>query len=294
MSEKSFKEYRCEDCKKNYSSYQSLWNHNKKIHKKGLLGGHFGGHLVVIGGHQMTTEKVEGNICKYCDKVLCDRHSRWKHEQKCKNKNDLINKYNKLVKEVNNIKKEMKTINSNNNINSNNTINQINIFPLGTENITEKLTDNDKKNIMLSVINKFHEIDDVKDTSMPIVELVRKIYEDDKLKNFRNAYIPNINQNIGYYFDGDDNKFTIINKNKMIDKIIFARKNDIENIYSNYIPKKNKDFFNYKMNNYLDSIKKSDSKISKIIEEHHNEILFIIYKAKDVMKELFDLYNSNF
>ena len=59
--------YVCKICKKAYSSYQSLWNHNKKK-------------------HNVEIEEKEHN-CKYCDKNLSCRQSKWRHEKTCNNNN---------------------------------------------------------------------------------------------------------------------------------------------------------------------------------------------------------------
>ena len=57
--------YVCKICKKQYASYQSLWNHNKKK-------------------HYIEIEEKE-HICKYCNKSLSCRQSKWRHEKTCNN-----------------------------------------------------------------------------------------------------------------------------------------------------------------------------------------------------------------
>ena len=46
----------CESCNKNYSSYKSLWLHNKKYHKD-----------------ITNTQENKSQICEYCNKQLYDK-----------------------------------------------------------------------------------------------------------------------------------------------------------------------------------------------------------------------------
>ncbi len=67
----------CKTCNKTYSSYSSLWNHNKNIHKNADI------------NKQKITKKeqeITKNIynCKYCNKIYNIQQSKWYHEQKCK------------------------------------------------------------------------------------------------------------------------------------------------------------------------------------------------------------------
>ena len=70
--------YKCKTCKKSYSSYSSLWNHNKNIHK-----------TEINIGKSIVSDKYENSQlkiykCKYCDNEYNHKQSRWAHEQKCK------------------------------------------------------------------------------------------------------------------------------------------------------------------------------------------------------------------
>lgn len=55
----------CEKCNKKYASYQSLWNHNKRIHCTEII-------------------KDETLKCDHCSKSLASRQSKWRHEKICK------------------------------------------------------------------------------------------------------------------------------------------------------------------------------------------------------------------
>jgi len=99
MDEIDLKEFHCEICDKYYSSIQSLSNHRrikhcnhnvtKKVTKK-------------CEKEKIVTKNVtksyhsDENIleCKYCFKILANRHSKWRHEKTC-NSSIQINKLNK-------------------------------------------------------------------------------------------------------------------------------------------------------------------------------------------------------
>jgi len=121
-------EYRCNNCNKNYSSYQSLWIHNKKFHNNSCL--------------KKPDESVKSPIkfdekqynCRFCNKIYTNKNSRWSHEQKCKNDKfiQLQEENNKLKQIIKiNDKKHNKQIN---NIN-NNLINNINNGTIDTKHI---------------------------------------------------------------------------------------------------------------------------------------------------------------
>jgi hypothetical protein len=74
-------DFRCKSCNKEYSSYQSLWNHTKKFHTE-------------------RSEKIY--MCRFCEKIYDKKNSRWSHEQKCKNNKlvileTLINNFVKII-----------------------------------------------------------------------------------------------------------------------------------------------------------------------------------------------------
>ena len=130
----------CEKCNKEYSSYQSLWNHNKKFHNK----------LCLPKKKACLPEKESLNklfICNLCKKEYDNRNSKYKHQKKCaENTNSIKQLEIKFTSEIDKLKSEInkksnkKTINNTNNgtiINNNITINKI-----GTENLA-LLNDNE-------------------------------------------------------------------------------------------------------------------------------------------------------
>ena len=112
-------DFACKICNKKYKSYQSLWNHNHKFHAttKNTLST-LGIHSDYIKPSKMSTSSIQleytkakldenddikNNICKFCNKELYNRQSRWRHELKCQitwiteSKSDGLNiDYNRL------------------------------------------------------------------------------------------------------------------------------------------------------------------------------------------------------
>ena len=130
----------CKVCNKIYSSYKSLWNHNKKFHPLHVVKrGSFVQNDVVVCGTFEVPYKKHDKVpqCKYCNKQFNDRSNKSKHEKICKNKKHIIveilnvKNENELLKSqiINNVQHTQNInngiINNNNQINNNIIINQI-------------------------------------------------------------------------------------------------------------------------------------------------------------------------
>jgi hypothetical protein len=129
----------------------------------------------------MLTKNTQEN-CSICNKIFANRHSRWRHEKKCKiekekkeNENKEIIEIKKQLKEQSKIIEELmnkannKITNNNNNGIINN--NHIHINGLGSENIVDKLTLQEQINI--ATCHLFNE--------SPHVEMVRLTYTKETL-----------------------------------------------------------------------------------------------------------------
>jgi len=68
--------HKCDVCNKLYSSYKSLWKHNKNIHKYIDTN-----KQIITNKEQDLTKKIYN--CKYCNKIYNIQQSKWYHEQKC-------------------------------------------------------------------------------------------------------------------------------------------------------------------------------------------------------------------
>ena len=80
-------DYICKVCNKQYKTYKSLWNHNKKYHSIYTP--------ISISLYKPNISQDKSNInqdkpypnykCTFCNKVYKHFQSRWKHQQICKN-----------------------------------------------------------------------------------------------------------------------------------------------------------------------------------------------------------------
>ena len=122
MSEK--KQYKCKTCNKYYSSKSSLCNHNKKFHYENKSNINIIDRSSVITNNSIITNNLIK--CNYCDNIYKHKQSKWKHEQKCKNKINIIEENNKLKNKIVELESKTQVIQSINNQKINNgTINEI-------------------------------------------------------------------------------------------------------------------------------------------------------------------------
>jgi hypothetical protein len=187
-------------------------------------------------------------IC--CNKKLCNRKSRWRHEQNCKekcniseNKDELkdnnteIKELKEQVTELKNIllntikihPSKLKKINNQliNNTNSNNTnnigtINNINnniIIPLSQQNLVEVLKQSEKLNIISS-------------GNLAHLKLTDLLYKNPAYEKYRNIYITNLSNDIGYIYDSKENRFIVKSKKDILDDFGTERFSDIELFYN--------------------------------------------------------------
>jgi len=277
-------EYFCNICNKKYVSYKSLWNHNKKFHKvdndvKKVVPDD---NTVVKNVVNVVKKSGKNNICKKCNKELCDRVSRWKHEQKCveDNKSELeeIKAEMERLKEI--IQKSLKIhpktlqkINNQLNNTNNGIINNITYVQLGNEDLVNVLSKSEKRGIL----NR---------KAMGINDLVQLIHCSGKYKEFMNVYITNLQNTVAYRYDKKINNFIVVNKNELLDEIIDSRIYDITKFYE-------------EAEKVLEPSTAADIKrIIKKMETDNSfkglkkeEIKFILYNNKDkiaLQKEEFD------
>jgi len=179
-------EFKCNHCNKNFKSYQSRWNHNNKYHK--IISPQSSTscpQLSTSGPHLPSIElQIKNNICKYCNKELCNRKSRWRHELNCKLNNNNIKKQNQIAKNIVNG-------NINNTLNDNK---QIIINNFGNYN-TECLTDQFKKKLIKEFI--FEE-----DHVNIIPMLIEKLNFNPDYKENNNAKISSLRSKVGYKYEG--------------------------------------------------------------------------------------------
>jgi desulfoferrodoxin (superoxide reductase-like protein) len=170
-----------------------------------------------------------------------------------------------------------------NNINNGNIIhNHIQINAIGSEDFMKQLSDKQQLDVLTAGL--FDE--------SPIVELVRKTYNDDTLKENRNTYIPNLQSDSCLTYNNEKKRFDAVNKNKHIDNIIKNRKDDIIKMYAKH-GNKMKPAHKKIFNEYIENINNNESiKNKELYQKHKKEINYIIYNDKEFMKKVKDIVDK--
>jgi len=299
----------CKHCNKKYASSHSRSNHIRRFHK---VTDSFDDHndhndhkkvtnTISENVDNVTIESTNNNICKFCNKKLCNRKSRWRHEQKCKekcniseNKDELkdnnteIKELKEQLKELTNIllntikihpsklkKLNNQLINNSNNINNNTnnnigTINNINnniIIPLSQQNLVEVLKKSEKLNIISS-------------GNLAHLKLTDLLYTNPAYEKYRNIYITNLSNDIGYIYDSKENRFIVKSKKDILDDFGTERFSDIELFYNELKDKISEDKL-IKMKKMVKSY--FDNKDFK--EVKNKELLISLYNNKINVKK---------
>lgn len=291
-------EYYCNICEKKYASYKSLWKHNNTFHKIDVVENVINVTKTLL---PKCVPKSTQEKCKFCEKTLANRHSRWRHEKICKDKNEdkLIVKENemkelknkviqleKLIK-TSNKSSNSKNINNTNNGNINNGSgniinNHIHINALGCESINDKLTEKEKIDLLTSPLFK----------EIPHIELIRKIYNNEKFLEDRNTMITNLQNKSCLVYNGETKKFEAKNKSDHIDSLIDYRQKDIKDLFEG-MQDNNKIKNNAKklIEDYIDQF--DNLKNTESYKKYKEEIIYIIYNCKEIMKKLKDDLENN-
>jgi hypothetical protein len=269
--------YKCKHCDKTYKSRSSRSNHIKRIHKTNdnrniIIDNPVDNHPII---NNNIKEAIE-YLCRKCNKSFEFYQNRWRHEKKCKiDENNKIKEIENIIKmkeledKVKKLEKLIEKSSNMNNCNINNgnitnNINNININALGYESINSKLTEQEK--IDLLTCHLFKEV--------PHVELIRKIYNNEKFLEDRNTMITNLQTKSCLVYNNKTKKFEAKNKNQHIDNLIDYRQKDIKEMYMSM--QNNKKF------------KKISEKFENTIlnKNDKEEIIYIIYNRKEIMKKL--------
>jgi hypothetical protein len=276
--------FKCDICKKNYSSYKSRWLHIKKYHSNNVVNNVVNVVEPVVNGvvkNDNNSNIKKNNICRFCNKEFSDRISRWRHEKICQVEDNKEDKIDKLEKENEEMKKQMQElkdliqksmkihpktlqkINNQLNMNNNGIINNNFVVQLGYEDFNNVLSEKEK----IGLLNKH---------SNSVVEMVKMVHvnPNEKYKQYKSMYITNLQNNVAYKYDDECKKFIAVSKSDLLDSIIDNRLADIESFHEDY----------------KDKITPFTSKhIQKFIERMSNE-----KEYKDLKKEelKFAIYNG--
>ena len=300
-------DFLCNICNKYYSSYKSLWNHNKKFHilqesiktENGLKKTD----ISLI----KTCKNPKQFPCKICNKIYYNKNSRWSHMQKCtinivsdkdleieKIRLEKLKEENKLMKlkiKLQGMKRlDNKTfkavnkylmdrsynINSNNINNTNNTItNNYQLLSIGSEQLKEALSLKDKK----AIIN----------SKLCALEKIVEIAHCGNYNKFKNIIITNLKDNFAYKYEESKGYFIITTKNEVFNDLVSYRITDIEEIYdelssANKIDSKTKEL----IQNFLDKIQNEDQPFI----DQNEDIKYPNYKSYKINNIKILLYNN--
>jgi hypothetical protein len=233
----------CEICDKEYASYGSLYHHNRKFHATKI--------------DKKPKNKIPKNeitynesiICSFCDKHFSRVGNVNKHIKTCKKAtHDKINISKETYENISKMfmlmienQKEHKAIpttvlesidiNNTGNIangNINNTQNtqnihnnfNINIVPLGNENLSEVLSAKEQ----LKILKQKYE---------SLEYLIKYIHFNNKYPQFQNIAISNLKDNIAYKYDSNNKDFIAVSKEELLNDLIENRMNDIYDFVNN-------------------------------------------------------------
>ena len=289
----------CNNCNKFYSSYKSLWNHNKKFHKENSnqivnISKHNGQHNVNISKHDNI---IDVNSCKYCNKILSCKQSRWRHEKTCKTiENDKTidneNKIYELEQTINELKNQVslilkekgkihhKTLQKINN-QLNNQLNNINNGKI-INNTYVKFGDLEYEKVLNNkqikhILNQQYQ---------SLEESIKQIHFNEELPEYSNIFITNMKDDLGYVFNGK--QFILIRKNEMINELIDVHTKEI-----NLSLEKNKNKLNEKyvtrLEKFLDMLNDDDTSFI----DNDNKRTYSSYKAYKMNSIKLLIYNNS-
>jgi hypothetical protein len=255
-------EYKCELCNKEYKSYQSLWNHNKKFHEKNVKN--------VINNVKNVNNTLKSLTCEICNKVFNNRPAKSIHKKTC-NKSEIIElkeEINELKKIINNKQINNKEIN-NGTINNNNgtIINNIKVS-LGNENI-----DDLSKKDQLKILNSGY---------MSLIKIIELLNLNPDLPQYNNILVTNLKDKFCKIYDDNTKKYKTVNKKEMAENIISVRTNNLKEIYNKYNNKNNKMHqLVLLLIDKLNSITIEDAELMKYYKDLCEEIILLIYNKTE-------------
>jgi len=210
-------EYKCNVCNKIYSSYQSLWIHNKKYHQ------------LIIKNVIEPVKNVKSLTCEFCNKLFNSRPAKSIHKKTCKQKVEdnkivlLENKIKELESKIDS--KSNKIITNNNNTNNNINHGKINnntfiINKIGEESIS-KLKFKDIKNIFREQKNCLY-------------HAIKYVNFNDKIPENHSFYNSSLEGKYINVFNNDNNEIEKKNKKDFFDSILLSSINITNLLYDKF------------------------------------------------------------
>jgi hypothetical protein len=281
-------EYKCDICNKYYSSYQSLWIHNKNFHSD-LSVKNQNNVNVLPQNFQIPNNLQPKNdlTCDYCYKEYSRSDNLKRHQIKCKEKikqedkklmamYNINNKLDEIQRDIRNMKQGKKITNivNNNNcnlINGNNNNTNLSITKAGDEDISN-LTLNDIDNIFN------YELTDV-------LKLIDHVNFNEKLPKFNSYCTTNAESAYLSFFNTETNTIDKDRKKYFFENIICKSINKLEILYNKHKNKFNSTKKN-KIEENLSRLKKikEDSFSSKMMMEMIRGLNMLSYNKREIVQ----------
>jgi hypothetical protein len=291
--------YSCKVCNKDYSSYKSLWNHNKKFHSNIKTNNN---ENITNYNENITNnnENITNNIgkkfnCKYCCKQFNYNQNKWDHEKNyCKNKTN-NNEIENLKNTINEMKKQFSLILKEKGKMHHKTLQKINNQLNNTTNSNNSNNTNNinNGNIINNTFVKFGELEYQKVLNnsqikqyQSLEESIKQIHFNEELPEYSNIFITNMKDDLAYIFNGK--QFISVRKNEMIHELI-----DIHTKEINLSLEKNKNKLNEKyvirLEKFLDMLNDDETQFTDI----NNERIYPSYKAYKTNSLKLLIYNES-
>jgi len=277
IKNEKLKNHQCSFCNKNYSCYQSKWRHQKNCTQQKLI-------IPEPIKHEIEKIKEENERLKE-DKKKSDEIIRLQKKLiNCKRLDT------KTFKAANKILMERSYNHSyNNNTNSNNTINNnIHFVSIGNEDLTNVLTEQQKRQIINARLGS--------------IEKIVEIAHCSNMNKFKNIVITNLKDNFAYKYDEQKGYFVSITKHDLLEELITYRMTDIEEIYDELeATNKINDFtkkiicnFLEKMNDNEEPYTDNDIKYDNFKSYKKQNIKILLYNNQDkIAKDIYMRITDN-
>ena len=274
-------EYKCKICKKDYSSYQSLWIHNKKYHNKNVSKINNNQPIInstqpILSNNQHIININDNKLmCKICNKLFSFIQSRWRHEKKCKIKKEV-----QIQLELDKVKQELATIKQTTTINNNNSHNTNNINKGKIYNTTNIVKFGSED--ILKILNESKPLKILNSRLLVLEECIKTTHFNKDKPEYQNIRISNLRSNVAQIYDGEN--FNTVNQYSAINELI---NNHVDAI--TVLLEENQDKLSNKTIERLDEfIEKINDSCRKIVDENTNRIFknykdFKIDKVKNII-----------
>ena len=314
--------FTCKICKKDYKSYQSLYNHKRKYHTE---------------AHKKNIHKKNTPLeCKYCMKTFTRKDNMKRHMKTCdmnyeedKNDNEIekpqidLNDLNKLksyllkglsddneddIKMKNRITEKIIKMESDNvqiHGNDNNLMNHSQNLNYSNNNITTNTNSNNINNNsnngnininlvtlgnenLSEILPKSEQIMLLKRKCQYLEELIQHVHLNDKYPQFQNIYIKDPNRNDIHVYDAEADDFIIKDRDEEISDLIVNRVNDVRDFFEENQDELNNSTKQY-VENYMNKIEYNCDldEETDYIKNRKNKVKRLLYNGRHKVKNNF-------